>query len=112
MPKQNLTPESAPAAVGEMAHLLGARLTAARKRRRLRAEDVAARAGITRETLRRVESGQLGTGVGAYLAVLWALGLEGDVDLVAAPARDHLGRRIADAALATRIRRVELDDDF
>ena len=76
---------------------LGERLRLARRRRKKTAQQVAAEAGITRVTLRRVEAGEPGVLMGTYLRVLATLGLAQDLILVARD--DRLGRRLQDEAL-------------
>lgn len=76
---------------------LGERLRLARRRRTKTAEDVAARAGITRVTLRRVEGGEPAVMMGTYLKVMAALGLAQDLVLVARD--DTYGRRLQDEQL-------------
>lgn len=82
---------------------LGERLRAARLRRRLPAKLVAERAGMSVMTLRNVEKGGMGVTIGAYVAVLHVLGLDGDLDAVAEV--DTLGRDLQDASLPRRARR-------
>jgi transcriptional regulator with XRE-family HTH domain len=76
---------------------LGERLRLARLRRRYSAESVAVRAGITRVTLARVEKGDAGTSMGAYVAVMRVLGLHGDLDALGKD--DALGRKLQDLGL-------------
>lgn len=113
MPRQNLSPERAPAGVLQVGRTIGANIAVARRRRRLTQAALAARAGITRVTLARVEAGHPGTGLGAYLAVLWALGLDRDVTGVANPGTDREGATLEAARLGRRVRPARrLDDDF
>lgn len=73
---------------------LGENLRLARKRRKLTLEQIAERAGIARSTLWLVEKGDPGVAIGAYIQVLFVLGLEEDISLVAAD--DELGRKLQD----------------
>lgn len=90
-------PAMFPATARQLA-ALGERLRLARLRRRYSAESVAARAGITRVTLARVEKGDAGTSFGAYVAVLRVLGLQGDLDALGKD--DELGRKLQDLELS------------
>jgi len=113
MPRRNVNEATAPAAVVEAVAKLGQDIATARVRRQLREDDLAAKAGINRMTLRRVEAGALGTGIGAYAAVLWALGLHGDLAHVAAPERDLEGQTLEAARRGERVRLpAELSDEF
>lgn len=76
---------------------LGERLRLARKRRKLSNAVVAQRAGISRTTVYKVEAGDPGATLGAYVRVLAVLGLEGDLNLLAAD--DRIGRKLQDLAL-------------
>ena len=76
---------------------LAERLKLARKRRKLSSAVVAQRAGISRTSLHKVETGDPGATLGTYLRVLAVLGLEGDLNALAAD--DKVGRRLQDLAL-------------
>lgn len=76
---------------------LGERIRLARLRRKLSSAVVAQRSGIARSSLYKVEAGDGGATLGTYLRVLAALGLENDLEKVAAD--DLVGRRLQDLAL-------------
>jgi transcriptional regulator with XRE-family HTH domain len=78
---------------------LGAQIQLARLRRRLSAEQVAERTGISRKTIYKIEQGSPTVAMGSYLQVLFVLGLEKDLLLVAAA--DPLGRKLQDAGIVT-----------
>jgi len=83
---------------------LGENLRLARLRRRLSAEQVAERAGISRSTLHLIENGSAGTSLGKLLNVLVVLGMESDLARLAAD--DLLGRKLEDARLTETRRRA------
>jgi transcriptional regulator with XRE-family HTH domain len=86
-------------ATAELLSRFGDRLRMARLRRRLTAKQVAERAGMAPMTLRSLERGGPGVTISAYLAVMQVLGLERDLDLLAAA--DSMGRALQDARLPT-----------
>jgi len=79
---------------------LGVNLKLARKRRRLTEMQVSERAGIARSTLQLIEKGEAGVSMSAYLQVLFVLGLEKDLQKIAAD--DLLGRKLQDAGLLNK----------
>jgi transcriptional regulator with XRE-family HTH domain len=81
---------------------LGENIKLARLRRKLSAEQVAERAGISRSTLNFIEKGYEGVSIGYYLNVLKVFGLEKDILLVAQD--DVLGRKLQDAGMSTKER--------
>ena len=88
--------------LARLLHGLGGNIRQARLRRAYSAEIVAQRAGITRATLARVERGDPAVALGIYARVLQALGLEADLEHLAAD--DALGRKLQDADLGVRAR--------
>lgn len=62
---------------------MGIRIKKARLRRNIRAEVMAEQAGISKGTLSAIEKGVSTVSFGAYAAVLCALDMENDLDLVA-----------------------------
>ena len=77
--------------------ILGENIKLARLRRKLTAEQVAERAGISRRTLVSVEKGLPSVAMGIYVQVLFVLGLSDDIVKVAAD--DKLGRKLQDSKL-------------
>lgn len=78
---------------------MGERLRLARLRRRLSAQQVAERAGISRATLHKVERGEPNVAMGSYFQVLRVLGLETDFESLAAD--DTMGRKLQDLEMVT-----------
>jgi transcriptional regulator with XRE-family HTH domain len=81
---------------------LGENIKFARLRRDLSSEQVAERAGISRNTLIKVEKGDEGVAIGYYFRVLAILGLDKDLLLIAKD--DELGRTLQDAKLVVKKR--------
>ena len=82
---------------------MGEQIKQARLRRNLTAELVAERAGISRATLWKVESGNPAVAMGIYAAVLHALNRM-DEDLLLIAKEDELGRQIEKMEQHTRKR--------
>lgn len=82
---------------------MGEQIKTARLRRNLATELVAERAGISRATLWSIEKGSPTVAIGAYAAVLHALGGM-DKDLLLVARDDEFGRKLQDLNLPTRMR--------
>jgi len=81
---------------------LGEDIKLARLRRKLSAEQVAERAGISRSTLWQIEKGLPNVSMGYYAQVLFVLGLEKNLSIMAAD--DALGRKLQDAEILVKKR--------
>lgn len=90
-------------ATEDILKMMGEQIKLARLRRNLPAELVAERAGISRASLWKVESGNPAVAIGIYAAVLHALGGM-DRDLVLVAKDDKMGRQMQDLDLMTRKR--------
>ena len=95
--KSQILPSTAKILIG-----FGENIKLARLRRKLRAEQVAERANISRPTLLSIEKGMPGVAIGSYAQVLFVLNLEKDLLKVAAD--DMLGRKLQDAELTVKER--------
>ncbi len=76
---------------------MGENIKLARLGRKLTAQQVSERAGISRRTLVSVEKGLPSVAIGTYVQVLFVLGLSNDFLNVAKD--DELGRKLQDAKL-------------
>ncbi len=90
-------------ATEEILKTMGEQIKLARLRRDLSVELVAERAGISRSSLWKVESGNPAVAIGIYAAVLHALN-NMDKDLLLVARDDEIGRQLQDMNLLTRKR--------
>jgi len=81
---------------------LGEDIKLARLRRKLSAEQIAERAGISRSTLWQIEKGMPNVSMGYYAQVMFVLGLEKNLSTMAAD--DVLGRKLQDAEILVKKR--------
>ena len=86
MPKKLLDSEELPTLVGERLSMWGRCIQTQRLRQRIKTADLCERMGISQATLRRLERGDPGAGIGIYLTALLILGV---IDM-AAPALDPM----------------------
>ncbi len=82
---------------------LGADIRAARRRRRLPMEIVAQRAGITRQTLAKIELGDPAVSTGGWASVLFALNLSEGLRHIASAAADRVGLDLEIERLPQRV---------
>ena len=83
---------------------LGEDLKKARLRRRLKMTTVAERAGISRETLAKIQKGESGVSMGAYAMVIFSVGLGTDWMALADIENDKMGQMIDEDQIPQRAR--------
>lgn len=91
---------------------LGSNIGLARKKRKIRQEDMASRAAISVKTYRKIEKGDPGVAIGLYLAVLSIMDLDLPFSDLADPTKDKIGLALEKRALPERVklkRNKELD---
>src|SRR6266571_8637378 len=98
---------TAPAEATERIKELGYRVRLARTRRGMSIAELAAKAGINRNTLNALELGRPGVALGAYVTVLWALGLDKTLEGVAHPDADTHGKTLEASRRPARIRKSQ-----
>mgnify|MGYP006300017163 CR=1 FL=1 len=99
--------------VAEMLLRLGRNIRVARQRRGLTVKELAGRMFVAEKTLRRLEHGAAGVGIGTLAAALWALGLQDQLSDLAAPDNDPVGRFAEEQKERKRVRRkTEAELDF
>ena len=105
--------KASPAEVAARIQQLAERLRTARKRRGWTVAETAAKAGINRNTLTALELGKPGVALGAYVSVLWVLGLDRTLEAVADPDRDTHGKTLEAGRRPERARkRQEPKDEY
>lgn len=100
-----------PARAAEQVVQLGQRIRIARIRRGWSVADLASKAGINRNTLTALELGRPGTAIGVCVTVVWALGLDKSVDVVADPDADLHGKALEAARRPARVGRPRKPSD-
>jgi transcriptional regulator with XRE-family HTH domain len=102
-----------PYAVEKTLKGLGANLRTARLRRNLTIAEVAEKIGTGARAVADAEKGKPSTGIVVYAALLWALDLLDQLDVVASPESDQEGQTLALARERSRARpKTELSNDF
>jgi transcriptional regulator with XRE-family HTH domain len=83
---------------------LGQDINDARRRRRITAQLMAQRAGLSRSTIGKIEKGDPTTSMGSYGSVLFVLGMEKRLSDLVDSMHDLIGRRLEDENLPQRVR--------
>ena len=92
---------------------LGARIKHARIQRKWRQVDVADKTGLSRTAIDAVERGEPTTGIATYFHILWVMGLDKELDLIADPGLDREGLALSYSVTDKRVRIVrKVDNDF
>jgi len=92
---------------------LGKRIKQARINRKWRQEDLVSRSGLSRSTIESIERGAHGTSIAAYFHVLWIMGLDKELDLIADPGLDREGLSLTFSVTDKRVRiSKKVDNEF
>jgi transcriptional regulator with XRE-family HTH domain len=104
---------AAPYPVEQALSRLGDNLRTARVRRSYTIEEVAEKIGTGRRAVMDAEKGKASTGIGVYVALLWAYDLLEPLDNLAEPAQDKQGLTLTGAKEKVRARKgAGLSNDF
>jgi Uncharacterized protein conserved in bacteria len=102
-----------PSEVSDRIKELGYRIRLARTRRGMSIAELAAKADINRNTLNALELGKPGVALGAYVTLLWALGLDKTLEAVAHPDSDTHGKTLEASRRPERVRKAQkAKDDY
>lgn len=94
-------------AADENVRAIGRSVASWRKIHRLTQEQLAARAGVSRPVITRLERGEPGVGVGALMRVAAILGFEDRLVQAADPLETRFGRELAARTTVARVRRAK-----
>jgi transcriptional regulator with XRE-family HTH domain len=100
-----------PSEVSDRIRELGYRIRLARTRRGMSIAELAAKANMNRNTLNALELGKPGVALGAYVTVLWALGLDKTLEAVAHPDSDTHGKTLEASRRPERVRKAQKAKD-
>ena len=103
--------QAPPAEVTASLVRLAERIRTARKRRGWSVAEMAAKAGLSRNTLTALELGKPGVSISACLTALWVLGLDRTLEGVADPDADAHGKALEAARRPERARRRQAPKD-
>ncbi len=113
MSARNALTAAPPYPVEQTIKRIGANLRTARLRRNLSIEQVAEKIGAGTRAIRAAEQGRISTGIGVYIALLWAYDLLDPAVELADPNKDDTGLAYLSGNERHRARNInKLDNDF
>ena len=98
------TTSLAPIPVKKALQTLGNNLKEARIKRRITMALLAERAGVTMVTLAKIEKGDAAVSLGIYAKILFILGLLDNLNKLADPTTDTVGKMLEEERLPKRVR--------
>jgi transcriptional regulator with XRE-family HTH domain len=111
MPKSKAIKATLPIRVEEELVRIGRNIKLARKRRQMSVAELSTRMFVNEKTLRRLEQGEAGVGIGVLANAMYCLGLSGFAEL-AAPETDRQGVLLEEQRLLSsrRVRGKKLEE--
>lgn len=113
MSARNYLLQTPPYQVENAIKKLGHNLRTARLRRNISLSEMAEKIGTNRRVIADAENGKVSTGIGIYVAILWALRLDMQLDVLADPENDQEGISLEKSRSRKRARHSKvIDNDF
>lgn len=111
MPKSKAIKATLPIRVEDELVRIGRNIKLARKRRQMSVAELSTRMFVDKKTLRRLEQGEAGVGIGVLANAMYCLGLSGFAEL-AAPETDRQGVLLEEQRLLSsrRVRGKKLEE--
>jgi transcriptional regulator with XRE-family HTH domain len=111
MSKNSIGVKDFPEVVQDL-EFLGEYIRIARKRRKQTMKEVAERTRLGYQTIVRIEQGDPGVSISAYLGVLWLFGLDKEFVNSLHPERDKSGLALEIMGLPKRVAKAKKEDDY
>lgn len=91
---------------------LGTRLKLARQRRSWTQKELAAKSGVSEGTIKKIEGGNPRVPLGFWVQVMDCMALAHELEQLALPEQDRVGRALEEAPVRQRVRAKSPDIDF